>query len=263
MVNSPHVAAQRPPRAHKRATGRQSGRRPDRRPSGRQDDARPGTRQTVSDTDTPVRPRVLRGSRAPRRSAAGAVGSRRAGRSRRGATPSRPVPDTTRAGRPSPPSGPVPGPGERLARLAATEFRIPRRPRRLLRVARTVPGRDGAIASGRPLAAGWLPGLVHGPQRRRQLPVASGLRADVRRAGHRTTRHRHPRRHARAFLEHARPLPRAGLERLGAGPGVQRLPSHRAPLPRCPGSHVHGTQPQALEREPAQAPGPVAQGLRP
>ena len=112
-----------------------------------------------------------------------------------------------------------------------------------------------------PLAPRRLPAVLHGPEPCRQLSLARRLHSHLPRARRSAARHRHPERGPRTLLVDAGSLSRSGVERIGARPGVRRLPSRRAPVSRCPRVDVHAAEPETLERESQEAASEVSQDL--
>ena len=188
-------------------------------------------------------------------------GLRGLGDHRRGAAPSRPVPDSSRARGSPPEAGAIPGARQRIARPPPAVVGIARGPHQLLSAGRLRSRRGRPRPPQSPLAAWWISGSVARPHESERLSVARELRADVPRARSSGAGHSRSGTRPAAFLDHAGPLARSGLELVRVRALVRGRGYHRAPVSRHPDECSRCPPASALAREHRQAAGQGSQGL--
>ena len=199
---------------------------------------------------------------APGRPRAGPAAAARPRRTGRGAAPAGSLPDPSGARRPPAPPRPLPGTGQRVSRAAASGLGEPGGTHLLPRVARPVAGRGGRPEARPPVAPRRLPALLHRAHRERERRMAAGVRPHVPGARPAPARHARSRPDPGTLLGHAGTRPRQRLERVGVRPRLRRRAHHRAAVPGPAERGLRRSPAAAVEREPGEAAGEVAQGVR-
>jgi len=258
-----HDRAAAPAADHPAPPGPEPGGRHSRCAPGWKDDLGAGVRRAPGPPGHDLRSRALPRPCAPRGRRARAPRPEGDRCPRRNPAASRPVSQPARPRGPPADPGAVPRARERLAGAPPPELGVAGRAHRVSRALGAHARRGGDREPRSPVVARRVPALVCGAFARRQSGLARRFHSHLSRARCPESRGPHPVSDARAFLGHARPLPRADLERLGVRTFLRRLASRDAALPRCPAVDVHGPGSPSLDGQPPQAPGKVAEGLRP